>query len=166
MKTVILDKKRHNRKDFDCGNAQLNDFLKMIARQQDKKDNARTFVLENPQDNRCIIGFYTLTLTSIDIDKLPDTLSKKHKTTTSGALIARLAVDKKHKDKGFGAWLLIDALQKLLQSSDIVGFPFIIVDAKDEAKNFYLKYGFRAFVHEKDKLFITVDSVRKHLGKR
>jgi len=56
-----------------------------------------------------------------------------------------MAVDKKHKGKGLEELLLVDALRKLLQVSDEVGFPFVIVDAKDGAKAFYEKiwiYGF------------------------
>jgi GNAT superfamily N-acetyltransferase len=62
-------------------------------------------------------------------------LTYRFPSSTSGGLIARLAVDDRYKGKGFGEWLLIDALRKLLAASDSVAFPFVIVDAKDGAKN-------------------------------
>ena len=46
MQTVQLDKKRHNRKDFDCEVNALNDYLHSKANQHASKDNTRTYILE------------------------------------------------------------------------------------------------------------------------
>lgn len=164
MNTVILDKAKHDRNRFNCGIEALDNYLKVIASQQAKKDNSRTFVLEDDNDKSHIIGFYTLTMTPIDLRALPTKLQKKHQSSTSGGLIARLAVDERYKRKGFGEWLLIDALTKLLAASDSVAFPVVIVDAKDGAKQFYQRYGFQAFHHAYNKLFITVADVRASLA--
>jgi len=164
MITVLLDKTKHDRKRFDCGVKALNNYLKMLANQQAQKDNTRTYVIEDPQNKSLIIGFYTLTMTQVDLEKLPPGLQKKHKLTTSGGLIARLAVDKKYKNNGFGEWLLIDALKKLLQASNIVAFPLVIVDAKDVSKKFYEKYGFTAFQDIQNKLFITTATLKATLN--
>ncbi|MEZ9834948.1 GNAT family N-acetyltransferase [Vibrio breoganii] len=142
----------------------LNNYLTVMASQQAKKDNTRTFVLEDDNNSSHIIGFYTLTMTPIDLKALPNKLQKKHQSSTSGGLIARLAVDERYKGKGFGEWLLIDSLRKLHAASDSVGFPIIIVDAKDGAKDFYERYGFRAFQDAENKLFITIADVRASLG--
>jgi len=161
MRTVILDKNRHDRKRFDCGVKALNVYLQMMANQQSIKDNTRTFVLEDEQNPQNIIGYYTLTMTTIDLNSLPSTLQKKHHNATSGGLIARLAVDKRYKQQGFGEWLLVDALKRLLDASDSVAFPLVIVDAKDGVSEFYKKFGFLTFLDEDNKLFITIDSIRK-----
>jgi len=161
MTTVPLDKKRHNRKYFDCGIKALNNYLQMMANQQSNRDNTRTFILEDDADSKIIIGYYTLSMIPIDLTSLPASLQKKHKNSNSAGLIARLAVDKRYKNKGFGEWLLVDALIKLLNASDSVAFPLIFVDAKDGASDFYKKFGFVSFVDENKKLFITVNSVRK-----
>ncbi|KGY06782.1 GNAT family N-acetyltransferase, partial [Vibrio sinaloensis] len=108
--------------------------------------------------------FYTLTMTPIDLKALPAKLQKKHQSATSGGLIARLAVDDRYKGKGYGEWLLIDALRKLLSASDSVAFPVVVVDAKDGAKQFYERYGFTAFQDADNKLFITISDVRASLG--
>ena len=162
MNTVLLDKAKHDRNRFNCGVAALNNYLKVMASQQAKKDNTRTFVLED--DSSDIIGFYTLTMTPIDLKALPDKLQKKHHSSTSGGLIARLAVDERYKGKGFGEWLLVDALRKLLAASDSVAFPVVIVDAKDGAKHFYERYGFQAFQDAEHKLFITIADIRASLS--
>ncbi len=164
MKTVLLDKARHDRQRFDCGSAPLNNYLKVMASQQAKKDNTRTFVLEDETSEKHIIGFYTLTMTQIDLQKLPEKLRKKHPASTSGGLIARLAVDTRYKRRGLGEWLLIDALKKLLSASETVAFPVVVVDAKDGAKDFYEQYGFSPFLHAENKLFITIADIRMSLG--
>ncbi|UJF17241.1 GNAT family N-acetyltransferase [Vibrio sp. SS-MA-C1-2] len=164
MNTVLLNKVKHDRTRFNCGIEALNNYLKVMASQQAKKDNTRTFVLEDIYDDSHIIGFYTLTMTPIDLNALPERLQKKHQPSTSGGLIARLAIDDRYKGKGFGEWLLIDALKKLLAASDSVAFPIVIVDAKDGAKQFYERYGFQAFQDAENKLFITIADLRASLG--
>ena len=113
MITVQLDKKKHNREAFDCGADALNNYLHVIAGQQSSRDNTRTFVLEDANVSESIIGFYTLTMTSFNLNALPEKLQKKHNNVKAGGLIARLAVDKRYVKQGFGEWLLIDALKKL-----------------------------------------------------
>ncbi|GGF63516.1 N-acetyltransferase [Alteromonas lipolytica] len=164
MNTVLLDKAKHDRNRFNCGVTALNNYLKVMASQQVKKDNTRTFVLEDDTDTSYIIGFYTLTMTPIDLKALPEKLQKKHQSSTSGGLIARLAIDERYKGKGFGEWLLVDALRKLLAASDSVAFPVVIVDAKDGAIQFYERYGFQVFKDAENKLFITIADVRASLG--
>ena len=164
MKTVPLDKKRHDRKRFDCGIKALNNYLQIMANQQANRDNTRTFVLEDKKNSNSIIGYYTLTMIQIDLSSLPLNLQKKHQNNASAGLIARLAVDKRYKGEGFGEWLLVDALIRLLNASESVAFPLIVVDAKNGAIDFYKKFGFVAFFDEKSKLFITIDSVRKSFG--
>ncbi len=163
MTTVQLDKDKHDRNRFNCGVETLNNYLKLMANQLSKKDNTRTFVLEDETIPARIIGYYTLTMTQIDLDILPKKLQKKHQNAGVGGLIARLAVDKRYKKKGYGEWLLVDALKKLLLASETVAFPLIIVDAKDGAVEFYEKFGFMAFQDTPQKLFITIADIRASL---
>lgn len=77
MMTVKLDKATHDRQHFDCGVESLNNYLKVMANQQSQKDNTRTFVLVEEQNSERVIGYYTLTMTPIDLSALPDKLQKK-----------------------------------------------------------------------------------------
>lgn len=139
-------------------------YFKATASRQAKKDNTRTFAHEDNSNNSKVIGFYTLTMTPIEWQNLPENLQKKHPSSTSGGLIARLGVDKQYKGQGFGEWSLIDALGKLLSASDSVAFSVIIIEAKDGSKLFYEKYGFTAFKNNESKLFITLADVRASLS--
>ena len=160
MQSTPLDKKRHKRHRFDCGVEALNNYLKVMANQQSTRDNSKTYVLESPEDPARIIGFYTLTMISVDLGILPPKLQKKHRNHNTAALIARLAVDKQYVGRGFGAWLLIDALKKLLMASEAVAFPLIVVDAKEGVSDFYEKFGFRSFTNENGRLYMSVADVR------
>lgn len=165
MFTVPLNKKEHNRKDFDCGVGALNNYLQMMANQQSTRDNTRTFVLEDANNPTLIIGYYTLTMTSLDLSLLPKKLQKKHTHVHSAGLIARLAVDKRYVKQGYGEWLLIDALKKLLLASDSVAFPLVVVDAKDGAIEFYKKFGFACFLDMENKLYMAIADIRLSLAK-
>ena len=163
MHTILLDKRVHNRQNFDCDEKALNNYLKSIASQQGAKDNARTYVLIDTNkinDGSTIIGFYTLTMSTLTLYGLPPKLQKKHQSAQTAGLIARMAVDKKYQGKGLGEWLLVDALKRLLSASNEVGFPLVIVDAKHSALGFYEKYGFSAFLDQDNKLFMTVADIR------
>lgn len=160
MISVPLDRSRHDRQGFDCGVVPLNLYLQQMAGQQARKDNTRTFVLEQAADPSRLIGFYTLTMTPIQLDSLPTPLQQRHHGASSGGLIARLAVDKRFRGQGYGSWLLVDALGKLLQASEMVAFPVVIVDAKSGAGEFYHKFGFSPFMDLPDRLFMTVADIR------
>ena len=164
MFTVPLDKTRHQRKRFDCGVDALNNYLKIMANQQATKNNTRTFVLEDPDNPTLIIGYYTLTMTLLNLNALPKTLQKRHQNANSSGLIARLAVDKKYAKQGYGEWLLVDSLKKLLSASESVAFPLVIVDAKEGAINFYKHFGFQAFKDRPNKLYMTIADIRRSLG--
>ena len=84
MMSVKLDKTIHDRQQFDCGVESLNRYLNRMASQQSQKDNTRTFVLVAEQEPQRIIGYYTLTMTPIDLGALPDKLQKKHLNASSG----------------------------------------------------------------------------------
>ena len=164
MQTVKLDKTIHNREQFDCGVAALNTYLTSMASQQAQRDNTRTFVLEDETDSSIIIGFYTLTVIPIDLKALPSKLQKRHHTAHTGGLIARLAVDKRYTKQGFGEWLLVDALTRLLEASELVAFPLIVVDAKEGAAGFYEKFGFTSFLDTPHKLYLTISDLRLTLS--
>lgn len=160
MQTVALDKKKHNRKRFDCGVEPLNNYLTVTANQQAAKDNTRNYVLEDSSSPAYIIGYYTLTMTSLDLTSLPTKLQKKHQNAHSAGLIARLAVDKRYAGQGFGEWLLIDSFKKLMIASDSVAFPLVVVDAKEGVIDFYKKFGFAPFTHTPDKLYMSISDIR------
>jgi predicted N-acetyltransferase YhbS len=120
--------KKHKLKNFDCDNEKLNEYLKKYAIQKEQE----------------VIGYYTLTFGSVDKIELPHSIQRSLPSYQIPVmLLARLAVDKKHKGNGLGKGLLRDAILRTLQASEIAGIKAILVKAKDEnAKNFYRKLDF------------------------
>lgn len=163
MRVEVLNPKIHERDAFDCGIAALNAFLQRQANQQAQKDQARTYVLVRENAPTQIIGFYTLALTKMDLTALPFSLQKRYQHTDSVGLIARLAVDNAFQGKGYGGKLLYDALMKLYQASEMVGFPMIFVDAKEGMAAFYEAYGFQRVSESNARLYLAVETFRKAL---
>lgn len=154
MKTVLLDGKKHNRQTFDCGIAPLNHFLQKTANQQSLRDHGRTYVIEDGDD---IAGFYTLTMIRITLSDIPQALRKKHGSSQVAGLVARLAVDVHYQGRGYGGFLLYDALCRLYQAGNSIGFPLVLVDAKEGKASFYERYGFEPVAE--GRLFITLRTI-------
>jgi GNAT superfamily N-acetyltransferase len=67
-------------------------------------------------------------------------------------LLGRLAVEQRHQGKGYGRFLLADALSRAVRS-EIASFA-VVVDAKDDAaRHFYERESFLPFPDQPIKLF-------------
>lgn len=142
LKIALLDK-LHNRKQFDCGNTQLNIFLQKTARQHITKGMSRTFVLINDENPKKILGFYTLSICEVEKDYLPLPIAKRYPDQVPALKLARLAVLKDYQHKGYGNYLIGNAVEKVIVISENVGIIGLFVDAKDnQAKAYYEQFGF------------------------
>ena len=141
----------HDLSDFDCGDKDLNDFLKNDALAQ---QNARLNVTKLIMCDGNIIGFTSLLTDGIMIKKIRNEKVKleikeklninSNKKSISAVKIGRLAIDKKYARKGLGSHILNNILKNLKDISEKeVGFRFIIVEGYAKAFNFYVtKNGF------------------------
>jgi GNAT superfamily N-acetyltransferase len=153
--------KAHDRKSFDCGNADLNRYLREQARQDAEKRVAAPFVFTQPNSSK-VLGFYTLSAASISVDELPPDLMKRlprygHQPVT---LLGRLAVDTSVRGQGIGEFLLADALRRSLQAAQQIAAMAVIVDAKDErAESFYRHFSFQPFQQDPLRLFLPMGQI-------
>ena len=75
-------------------------------------------------------------------------------------LLGRLAVDRRHQGKGYGRYLLADALFRAVRS-EIASFA-VIVDAKDDnARRFYERESFLPFPDRLMRLFRPMADVER-----
>lgn len=151
-----------DRQAFSCGISLLDEYLKKQASQDKRKNIAVTYVLNNKLNHE-IIGYYTLSSTSIQIANLPITITKKlpHYPLIPATLIGRLAIDLNYQSQGYGEILLIDALQRIYQTSLHVASFAVVVDAINKpAKDFYLKYGFKEIMPHSSKLYLPVKTLK------
>ena len=147
----------HDRQAFDCGRAELNDWLRTVARQHQDKGLSRTFVaiLEDQPSDIC--AYYALTLTEVDTVSLSPARRKKLPRMVPGVRLGRLAVAQRHQGKRLGELMLMDSVERVRHITEHAGVVGLFVDAIDErAAQFYARYGFEAFADEPLKLFLPV----------
>lgn len=158
-----LDKQKHDREVFSCGIDALDAYLKGQATQDVRRKVAVAYVLARPNTNS-IIGYYTISTTSIETTQLPETITKRlpRYEALPAMLMGRLAIDQQYRGQGFGELLLMDALRRCFMLSLEVGALAIVVDAKDEgAARFYERYGFRRFEDLPLKLYMPMSEIEQ-----
>ena len=113
-----------------------------------------------------VLGFYTLSATSIQLTDVPAALAKKlpRYPRLPATLLGRLATDVSVRGVGLGRLLLVDAITRAVRS-EIASFA-LVLDAKDEAAaSFYERESFIRlpgtpirFVRRLDDLAVLVGS--------
>lgn len=142
----------HDRSGFASGSEPLDHYLRTQAGQDARKRVAAPFVLLFP-DNQ-IAGYYTLSATALHLPELPVAVNRKlpRYPLIPATLLGRLAIDQRHQGKGYGRFLLADALYRAVRS-EIASFA-VVVDAKDDiARRFYERESFLAFPDQPMRLF-------------
>ncbi len=152
-----------SRDQFDCGIAELNEYLLRYALQNQKTGIAKTIVAIGEQEERVIAGYYSVSMSQIERETIPSQQAKRlPRYPIPAMLIGKLAVDRASQGKGLGEELLIDALQKAVRLAGEVGIFAVRVDAiNDRAKSFYLKYGFIALEDKDSTLFLPIKTIIK-----
>ena len=157
-----LDKKKHNRAAFSCGQESLDTYLKERANQEINKQVAAVYVLT--PDGKAIAGYYTLSQYAIEAGEIPPGLMQKLRLPRydrlPATLLGRLARSLEHKGQGIGELLLMDALRRSLELSRRIASVAVVVDAVDEkAREFYQRYGFIDAPGHPNRLFIPMQTV-------
>jgi GNAT superfamily N-acetyltransferase len=140
----------------------LNDWLRQLAGQYERRDLARTYVAVRPSEVQ-VLGYYAISNHQVSYEALTDEQSKGLPVIdVPVVLLGRLAVDRSFQGQGLGACLLIDALRRAASISEHIGVRAIEVHAIDEdARRFYLKYGFVSLRDDKHHLFLPMRAVRQ-----
>lgn len=159
-KTKLLSKE-HIKKDFDCGNKLLNDYIQKTASQDVKRQMSACFVMPDEQDN--VLGYFTLSNTSISYKDFDESIRKKFNPSYDSiptTLLGRLAVSTAHKGKKIGEYLLLDAIKRAYDISNTSGSFAVIVDPiNDDAMRFYEKYGFIK-LSDSGKMMLAMSSIK------
>ncbi len=154
----------HDRSEFDCGAAPLNEYLQKYAVQNQQNRSARTFVATR---GRRVVGYYSLAAGSVHKADAPDRVAKglaNHPVPV--ILLARLAVDRTEQGRGLGKGLLRDALLRVAQAAELIGCRALLVHAKDDsAKAFYEKFGFVPSPTHDRHLYLLVKDVLANLSR-
>ena len=77
-------------------------------------------------------------------------------------LLGRLAIDREKRGQGLGSVLLADAIKRIVAISDQIAIYAIVVDAlHDQARQFYLHFGFRELLDDPLHLFLPLREAKK-----
>lgn len=142
----------HDRSAFESGVEPLDRYFRVQAGQDARKNMAAPFVLVLSEGS--VAGYYTLSSSAVNLGELPETTVRKlpRYPLVPATLLGRLAVDRRYQGKGYGRFLLADALFRAVKA-EIASFA-VIVDAKDEnARRFYERESFLPFPDRPIKLF-------------
>ena len=145
---------RHDRKNFDCGDADLNGWLKQTARQHKEKGISSTFVSVANETGIEILGFYAISLVELVNTNLPAQYGKRLPAKVPVFRLGRLATALGHQGKGIGEFMLFDAIERATRISGEVGGIGLVVNAKHSAVDFYQRYGFEQMVDHPQNLFL------------
>lgn len=157
---IQLLEKTHNRKDFECEENSLTEYIRKQVRQDIRKRLATCFVaVDNKQT---VVGYYTLTSESLGRELIPDKyLNQVPKNYNAPViLLGRLARDIKTKGTGLGEHLLMDALFRSYKlSNESIGAMAVVVEPINEkAVEFYTKYGFEQ-LPDSEKMFLPMRTI-------
>jgi GNAT superfamily N-acetyltransferase len=150
----------HERSGFESGVEPLDRYFRAQAGQDARKNMAAPFVLMLPDGT--IAGYYTLSSTAVQLGEFPEkTVRKLPKyPLVPATLLGRLAVDRRQQGRGYGRFLLADALYRAAHSK-IASFA-VIVDAKDDsARRFYERESFLPFPDQPMKLFRPMADIKQ-----
>lgn len=148
---------------FDCGQEELDRFLKKFALPNQAANAAQTYV--TCRANR-VVGYYSLAVGSVQPEKSPKRTTKglaRHPVPVM--ILARLAVDRSEQATGIGKALLKDALLRTQQAADIAGIRALVVHAKNEtARSWYEQFGFEPSPTDPLHLFLLLKDLKELLN--
>ncbi len=128
---------------FSCGHPDLDRFFHRFAGQNQFRHHVGVTYIA--VEDGTILGYITVSPSEIEIDALPAERRRRLPRYPLPTLrLARLAVAEHAQGRGIGRALLRFALTLARRMADEIGCVGVVVDAKPEARNFYLRYGFES----------------------
>ncbi|BBY60273.1 GNAT family N-acetyltransferase [Mycolicibacterium sarraceniae] len=143
---------------FDSGASSLDSYLRKRALANHVTGASRCFV--TCCDGR-VVGYYALATGAVSHDGCSGRFRRNMPDPIPVILLSRLAIDVKHQHRGLGESLLRDAIARSVLVAEQVGVRAILVHAlHDEARQFYLRYGFEPSPTDPLQLMLLVKDVK------
>lgn len=132
-------------KRFDCGDADLNDFIQNDALKYEEERLASTFLVI--YEEKLLAGFFSLVNDSIRLkdDEEDDLLRSTEYPATK---IARLAVQKELQKRGLGKLMIQIAIALILECKHGAS-RFVTVDSYPAVVKWYERFGFTRNLHSR-----------------
>lgn len=150
---------------FDCGDADLNEYIQKEASFYNKEKLAVNYVLKSNDDNRIVSAFFSLSNDKISITDFENKNrynrfskrfnNRKRLKSYPAVKIGRLGVSETVKGNRIGSFIL-NFIKTYFINNNKSGCRFLTVDAYSDAIPFYEKNGFvplnDADVHDETRL--------------
>ena len=151
----------HRLEDFNSGVAALDDWLRRRALANQASGASRTYVI---CEERTVVGYYALASGAVDVAAATGRFRRNMPDPTPVAMLARLAIDRRHHGQGLGRLLFRDAAMRVLNAADAIGIRGVLVHAiSDDAAAFYRAIGFDPSPLDPMTLMVTLGDVRASL---
>lgn len=152
----------HDLAEFDCGNAELDDWLRRHAHTATGQ-GTRTYLLVD--DDRSVVGYVAIAPHLLRRDEAPKRLARGAPEQIPAILLAKLALDSSVQGQGLGSELLVSALDVVINAARRAGGRVVLVDAIDDAaRAFYERHDFELLPGRTHRLVMKLSSVAKALG--
>ena len=151
----------HDRKRFDCGVRELNEYLERYARQHHGSGGAKTFVAVPPTERTQVLGFYSISPGAIEFTRVPAKLTKKlGRYEVPVFRLGRLAIDRTVQGRGLGGDLLLTAGRRALAVAAEVGGVALAIDSKNEqGARWYERFGALRLADDPLKLILPLSVI-------
>jgi GNAT superfamily N-acetyltransferase len=147
---------------FECGERSLDDWLKKRALKNQGSGASRCFVI---CEGTAVVGYYSLSAGVIHHEAAPKPMRRNMPDPLPVLLLGRLAIDRRHHNRGLGSALLRDAMLRALRIANDAGVFAIMVHAlSEEARQFYLSRGFVESPLQPMMLMMTLATARAILA--
>lgn len=146
----------HDRKEFDCGDMELNNWFAQVARQHKDKGVSSTFVAVADKTSTEVLGYYAISVAELVNSDLPAPYRKRLPSKVPVFRLGRLATATRHERQGIGEYMLFDAIDRVTRIAKEVGGIGLVVNAKPPAVGFYTRYGFEQMVDHPLNLFLPL----------
>lgn len=164
-----FDPAKHDRTAFSCGTAQIDNFLRLSAKKQQKGGFTRIWVAVIPGRTE-VVGYYAINSHGIEGEDLPKALTKNapNHGYIPAAYISTIGVTADFQGRGLGQVLLADALKRIARLSDQIGITVVVLDvlqdgddeATEKRRQFYEGFGFIPFVSRPLRMYLPIKTVR------
>ena len=153
--------RHHDRKGFDCGSPELNEYLDRYARQNHDSGGAKIFVAVLPGEPAGVLGYYSISPGAIEFDRVPATLTKRlARYEVPVFRLGRLAVSLARHGQGLGGDLLLAAGVRALAVAAQIGGVALAIDAKDsKAAGWYEQFGAIRLLDDPLKLILPLGTI-------
>ena len=152
----------HDASTFDCGQPELNDWLRLQALHNEASGASRTYVI--CVEGR-VVGYYALATGAVARAAATGKARRQMPDPIPVMIIGRLAVDTGHQGLGLGYGLLRDALLRILQVAKQAGVRAVLLHVMTaDAKRFYQRAGFQESPLDPMTMMITIGDVEKALA--